>query len=315
MADDLMTLAEMIVINDQNLADINVSDLLNRAPLLARLHSVLASNGTVHKYVKETGAPVVGFRSVNDGREHDVSEDTLVTATLEILDATFKVDKSLADIYQKGAEAFLNREALRHLRAAFFAYEKQLLNGTVGGDSGGFVGFANAATMLHKDSAMVVDATGTTANKGSSLWAIRSTADESDVCAVMGEDGNIRIADTEVVEVAGSTGTYPAYYTPISGWAGLQIGSAYSVGRIVNLTAQADKGLTDELIYELLSKFPSDRQPNLLVTSRQSVFQLRDSRTATNATGAPAPIPTEVEGIPLFSSESVGITDAIVAAA
>lgn len=315
MADDLLTLAEMIVINDRNLADIEVSDILNRAPLLARLHAIPASNGTVHKYVKETGAPVVGFRSVNDGREHDVSEDTLVTAILEILDATFKVDKSLADIYHKGAEAYLDREAMRHLRAAFFAYESQLLNGTVEGDTDGFDGFANASTLLNKDSAMVVDATGSTANTGSSLWAIRTSADESDVCAVMGQDGKIQIADTETIEVAGDTGTYPAYYTPISGWTGLQMGSAYSVGRICNLTAQTDKGLTDDLVYELLSKFPSDRQPNLLVGSRRSREQLRKSRTATNATGAPAPIPTEVEGIPLLTSESVGITDAILTAA
>jgi len=40
---------------------------------------------------------------------------------------------------------------------------------------------------------------------------------------------------------------------------------------------------------------------------------LRNSRTATNATGTGAPFPTEVEGIPIVVSDAVTSTEAIVA--
>jgi len=39
--------------------------------------------------------------------------------------------------------------------------------------------------------------------------------------------------------------------------------------------------------------------------------QLRDSRTATNVTGAPAPRPTEVEGIPIIVTDAIVNTEAV----
>ena len=51
MSDSFYTLADLTKINDNNLADIDVSDLFNKAPLLAQVAATVASNGTVHKYV------------------------------------------------------------------------------------------------------------------------------------------------------------------------------------------------------------------------------------------------------------------------
>jgi hypothetical protein len=45
--------------------------------------------------------------------------------------------------------------------------------------------------------------------------------------------------------------------------------------------------------------------------NRRSLSQLRKSRTATNATGTPAPIPREVEGIPIIVTEALSSTEAI----
>ncbi|MCH8046158.1 MAG: hypothetical protein IID44_20795 [Planctomycetes bacterium] len=113
-------------------------------------------------------------------------------------------------------------------------------------------------------------------------------------------------------EIAGSsTGFLPGYYTPITTHLGLAIGSAVSVGRIANLTEDSGKGLTDDLIYESLETFPAGRQPNIIAMSRRSLRQLRNSRTATNATGAPAPRPTEVEGIPIIVTDGINNVEAI----
>ena len=312
MADVYTSLADLVKINDMNLADLEITDLLDDAPLLAALAADVASNGTDHKYLKETGAPVVGFRAANDGRENKASADTLVTINLKILDASFLCDKALADAYRKGAEAYLAREARRHMKAAFFHAEKQLILGTgTGGDSGGFTGLVNATTIDAVADTMVVNAGGDTANACTTVFAIRTNDMGTDCTIITGNDGKLDMGDTVVQRVAGATtGHYPAYFTPISGWLGMQIGSAYSVGRIVNL--DFDHTLDDDMISNLLSKFPAGRQPNLLVMNRTARKWLQQSRTATNATGAPAPFPTEAFGVPIVTTDAITDTIGVV---
>lgn len=313
MANVYVTLADLVKLNDLNLGPEEVSDLLDDAPLLAALAAGEASNGTDHKYLKETGAPVVGFRAVNDGRENDASEDTLVTINLKIFDASFAIDKAVADAFQKGGpQALIAREAKRHLKAAFFGAESQLIYGT-DEDALGFVGLAEATTVDALADEMVTDAGGTTADTASSVWLIR-TNDDADCKLIAGNEGKITVDETVVQRVEGATtGFYPAYWTPIQGWLGLMIGGARSVGRIVNLTEDSGKGLTDDLIYSALATFPSGRQPNLIVMNRRSLEQLRKSRTATNPTGNPAPRPTDVDGIKIVSTDAIVSTEALVA--
>jgi hypothetical protein len=315
MAAEYLALADLLKVNDMNLADIEVTDILDDAPVLKALAAATASNGAQHKYVKETGAPVVGFRSPNAGRDNSKSTDTLVTIDLKILDASNEIDQAIADAYSKGAEAYIARESKRHLKAAFFGAERQIINGT-GIDADGFVGLAQALLLAN---AMTVDATGSTASTGSSVYLIRTNDDGVDATVIAGgenegEEGVIAVKESVTIKATDATGkTYPAYYTPIFGWLGLQIGSANSVARICNLTAQSGKGLTDDLIYEALSRFPASRMPNLIVCGRRSIKQLRQSRTAVNATGAPAPMPTDVDGIPVIVTDAITATEAILA--
>lgn len=311
MAATYLGLSDLVKVNDMNLADMNVTDLLDDAPLMRALAAVESSNGTSHKYLKETGAPTVGFRAINDGRENSNSADTLVTIDLKVMDATFEVDIALADEYKDGPEAYIAREARRHLKSAFFGCEQQFINGT-GADSDGFNGMVDAATLAYKDSAMVVDATGSTANGVTSCYLIR-TNDTGDAAAVMGQSGNISIGETTVIKAAGSsTGTLPKYYTPVTGWIGMQVGSIYSIARIVNI--DASKPLTDDLIYEAMAMFPASRKPNLIVMNQTGRELLRKSRTATNATGAPAPLPEFVDTARIITTDAITSTEAVVGA-
>lgn len=301
MAYDPMALADLAVFNKRDLADIDVRDLLDRAPLVQVLNAVPATNGNLHYYFKTTGAPVVGFRAANDGREEDSVVRTGVTVTLGILDASFSVDKAVADAYIRGPEALIQMEAMEHLRAAFFALEDQIINGTVGGDSGGFAGLANSTDHDNDNSTMVYNAQGTTAC--TSVWLIRSGM--ADVSVVAGNAGSIDFGETVIERLDGATGTYPAYYTPVSAWYGLQLGSIYSAARIGNIDAGSNT-LTDDMLYEALALFPAGGDPTHIVMNRRSLKQLRDSRTATNATGSPAGRPTELEGIPIIVTDAIG---------
>lgn len=313
MSDSFLTLSDLATINDQNLADLEISDLLDDAPLLKSLAADVASNGETHKYTKETAAPVVGFRAANTGRENKKSTDTLVTVTLKILDASFAVDKAVAMAYKRGADAYVAREAKRHLKAAFAHAEGQLLYGT-GNEADGFAGLADNAGLNQLADEMVHGAGGTadsSESDASSVWLIRTNDDGTDCTLITGMDGNIDIGETveQAIEDTSNGGRFTGLYTTILGWLGLQIGGARSVARIANLTPQSGKGLTDDVIYEGLALFPAARQPNRIAMNRRSLKQLQQSRTATNATGAPAPRPTEVEGIPIVVTDQITSTE------
>lgn len=311
MADNLSTLADLIKINDQNLADVDVSDLLQDARVLAALAAETASNGTEHKYVKETAAPVVGFRAPNAGRDMSKSVDTLVTLALNILDASFAVDKAIADGYTKGGpEAWLNREGIRHLKRAFRAAEEQIINGT---DVAGFTGLADILNTLAN--AMVLDFTTPAAAAAlSSCYLLRTSTDGTECQTITGEDGNIDMGESTVVPWDDGTGkTFPAYYTPAFAWLGLQFGSIHSVGRIPNIVSDAAASgdtMNDALLSRALELFPEDRWPTIIAMNKRSLFQLQRSRTTTTPTGAEAPVPSSFMGITIVPTSTIGNAEA-----
>lgn len=307
MADSFVTLADLVKLNDMNLADIEVSDLLQGAPFLAALAAGPASNGTNHSYLKETGAPVVGFRAPNSGRFNSTDTDTKVEIALQILDGSFSCDKALADAYKKGgAPTYLARRGRRSLKACFAGAEQQIFYGT-GNDSDGFIGLSEAETVNSiANTDHVVDAGGTTVNGATSVWLVRSSDDDTGVSVIMGEDGQIQIGDSVIIKELDANGkSYPAYYTPIMGWIGLQVGSAFDVVRIANITQQSGHTLNDDLLSQALELFPSDKQPTHIVMHRKACGQLQRSRTAVNSTGAQAPRPTEYEGIPIITTDQI----------
>ena len=310
MAQNPAPLSELIKINDQNVSDVDgISDLLQDAPLLNALVADFASNGTQHKYLKETAAPVVGFRAINDGRDQGHSEDTKVSIDLALLDCSFHVDQMYADEYRYGAEAWIARESQRALQAGFFKAEQQLIYGT-GADSDGFDGLADASTINGASDAMVVNAGGSTAV--SSVYLIRSVPALTDVTLITGNDGNIGIGDTYQQMMDGSsTGIFNAYVTPVSAYLGLQIGSIYSIGRVCNIDAGSNS-LTDDLLSDAISKFPAARQPTHLVMNRRSLQQLQASRTATNPTGSPAPFPQSAFNLPIVVSDAVTNSESVL---
>lgn len=313
MAYDPLVMADLVA-DALDLSSAEVTDLVQAVPFLNLLPLEKSSNGETHKYAKETGAPVVGFRAANVGRDEDSSTDTVVTVTLKILDWSFSIDKAVADIWrQGGSPALIDREGLRHLKAALVAFEKQIIYGTTAlGDSSGFTGMIQAAPVDALADALTIDAAGTTADTASSCWAVR--VGPNDLMGVVNGDGEPMQVGEPTLQRLTSSGSlvYPGYYVPACTWLGMQVGSIYSMGRIVNLTADSGKGLTDDLIAQLLEQFPVGKEPTHLLMSRRSRRQLQDSRTATNSTGAPAPFPTEAFGVPIVTVESIVNTEALV---
>lgn len=307
MAEAFNTLAGLIQFNDKNLADLNVTDLLDDAPLLKVLYAQPASQKTLHKYLKQTVASAAAFRAALDGVTNSASQDQLVTATLQILDGSFHADVALADACKDGRGAYLQREMFRKMRAIFSTVEKQVIYG-VGNDAAGFIGLHDGVLTAISNAMVIEPATaGSGVGAQTSVYFIRHGQD--DVSLVLGNDGKIVVEDEPTIQrVAGSaTGTFPALYVPVTGYIGLQLGSTYSSGRICNVQTALD----DDDLYAGLSLFPSARPPNAIVMNRAAAKLLRQSRTATNPTGAPAPMPTMLDNIPIIITDSVVSTEAV----
>ena len=304
MADDYYTSAEILTFNDSDLA-FDVSDVLNRAPLIRRL-SAFSVDGTQLKYVKKTADPSVGFRLLNDGVENDVADYTQVTVDLAIADASFNVDIAAAEGYRLGPAAFLALQMRNHMEAMMFKIEQELIYGA---NTNGFAALGDELNAVAD--ATVISAGGTTADTGSSVWAIKTGFNDTQIA--WGNQGVIEAKDTSIIRTAGSSsGHYGSYWTPVTGYCGLIYGSAWSAGRLANLTEDSGKGLTDDLISQLLEKFPAGRGPDMLVMSRRSLGQLQRSRTSYSPTGQPATIPDSAFNIPIILSDAVSNTEALI---
>lgn len=265
--------------------------------------------GLNYKTLVRTGNPSVSFRNANEGvtATKGTYENRLVETY--ILNPRFEADKAVADKYEDGWQAYLSLEALGIMEAAMALLGKQFYYGantTYGGDAKGFPGLIDA----HDSTNMVVDAGGTTANTGTSVWAVKFGP--KDVIWVYGNDGALELEDVRTETLYDSNSApFTGYVQELLAYPGLQVGSLRSVGRIKKATEDAGKGVTDDLIAKLLEKFEVGIVPDVLLMNRRSLRQLRASRTATNSTGAPAPFPTEAFGIPIALSDSIASTEAL----
>lgn len=315
MASQILTLADLIARNDKNLDPIYVTDLLQSAPLIRALNAKPSSNGTNHSWLKTIVAPTPGFRTIGAGRDHGKSQKIKVQIALAILDATFHVDKAYADAHKLGPDGAIEEESLEAVRAAFSHAEKQLIYG-IPNDPSGYTGLADNPELAAVAKDTVVDAGFTASPNCSSVYLVRS--DDTNVSVVAGNNSAGMMLDVQprfeqlMTDAVGKL--FPAYVAVIQAWLGLQIASNFSAVRIANLGPDASTNtLTDDMIAEAISRFPSDRQPTHMAMSRRSAAQLRASRTATSTTGAPAPFATESFNIPIIVTDSVSDKEAVVA--
>jgi hypothetical protein len=309
MADDLRDAADLVIVNDLALDEALKNDLRQAAPFLAAIPAVEATNGDVHKYLKRTGAPTVGFRAINVGRDVSPSAQEVVTIALKYLDASFHLDVAYctafsSPVYGTGVNAAINSELGEHLAAAMFEYEKQLINGT-GNQAGGFDGLADNLGSL---GTMVKSGGGSTASSQTSVYLVR--AGENDVRSVVGNEGRFNMSDQSLAVVDDGAGsTFDAYRTAAGGWMGMEHGSIWSTGRIGNI----ETALSDDDIYGLAKEFPANRPPNLCVMSPKALELLRKSRTATNPTGQPAPWANAVlNDVPVIVTDAITETEAVL---
>ena len=302
-----MTMPTLLDIAKANGSDgvVGLIDEATKAHPELTLAAARTIKGLNYKTLVRTANPTVGFRNANEGTAATKGAYENRLFETYILNPRWECDKAVADRYEDGPEAYIALEASAILEAAMQTLATQFYYGT-GADAKGFPGLLAAYDATN----MVVDAGGTTAATGSSVWALRFGP--KNVTWVYGNNGSLELSDVAEQRILdASDNPFTAYVQELLAYPGLQVASLYCIGRIKKLTADSGKGLTDDLIAELLSKFPVGVRPDVMLMTRRSLRQLQDSRTATNATGAPAPFPTEAFGVPIAPTDAITNTEAL----
>lgn len=272
--------------------------------------------GTNYKVVLRTGYPGVGFRAANEGSTP--SSSTFANRLIEcyILASAVRADKAVAMAYEDGAASYMAMEASGVMQQAMIEIGSQIIYGT-SVDAKGFPGLNEIFTDLNNG--IVVDAGGTTASTGSSVWGLNTSA--QGVQLIFGSDTTFTLGDWREQQVADSNNKlYAALVADLTAWVGMQVGSKYSIGRLKDATADSGKGVTDAKLAELLALYPIGYQPNVWLMNRRSAAQLQASRSSTVIQNGPksstgveiwAPFPTESNGIPIVVTDSIGNTEAL----
>lgn len=286
------SLAGLLQINDRNLADFEYSELFQPTQFFNLLPWRVASHGEYHKWLVESAAPTAGFRDINEGVNNQAGQEYVKEARLRYLDGSFDRDIALCEASgnRLGADAYLERETFKSLTASMARAERQLVLGSKAPDGDASKGYDGLA-----DLAQLWDGMGINAGGSGGTRVYMMIVGLEDVCGVLGYNGRFTVQGPDNVRMTDSAGKpYTAKRVTMGGYMCLQAAGKFSIATAFNIDGTDGKKVTDDLLVDLYTLFPSDRaqRVNCIAMSRKGLAQLQKSRTATTATGATAPIPT-----------------------
>lgn len=271
------------------------------------LASAKTMKATTYNTRVRTGLPSVGFRDINSGTAttKQTTENRIISCFL--LNPRWQADKGIAGFDANLMEE-LAENAAAHLQAAFQQLGKQHYYGTnttYGGHAKGFPGLIDAVT-----SGMTIDAGGTTATTGSSVYAVQYGL--QGVRWVLGNDGQFEITDPrEQDALDASSNPYTVLMQELFAHVGLQVGSTQAVGRIKDLTEDNGKGLTTTLLRSLYRKFADvGKRPDAFLMTQRSYDQYEAHLESLSISPSEA-TKTAFRGVPLVVTNSLSDVEAL----
>ena len=264
-------------------------------------------NGSDMKLTVRTGLPTLGFRNVNEGSARAKSEYESRVFSCADISHQIAIDKAA---YNRALDKvrLKKSEASGVTAAAFRHIAKQFWYGT----SNDAKGFPGVIAQMLADSAHEVDATGSSAK--SSVLFVHIAEDTLQFLFGNGTTLDFEGEWNENDTALDSEGKpYPAITNWMSCAVGARLANKNAVVRIKNIGTASGKTLTDALMYQAFEKFSTALgvPPTHVFMTPRSQEQLRSSRTATNATGAPAPLPVQWESLPVIVSSAISNAESI----
>lgn len=310
----LMTSTDVLKINNSEELVGLIEDVVKDIPEI-NFFAASPVQKNSYKTLALTALPSTAFRATGSYREFQTATLTNKTVECKYLDASWILEKAVAQQSDWGEDFAKALTQRAHLKSEFFTLAKQIWQGT-DSDANGFTGLDAIidAVVDGGKKEMVVTANTGSITDASTVYAVRTGIDSCQLA--WGSNGQFNESDVReqlltTKESAKTSGAW-FYAQDLGGWVGLQVTSKYAAGKITGLSATNTKqGLNDDLLYELIERFPVGMKPDGLFMSRRSFSQLRQSRTAYNAIGAPAPYVQEFEGIPIYVTDAIPDTGTI----
>ena len=256
-----------------------------------------------------TSLPSVAFRQGNQGSLRSASTFEKRLFECFVLNPVWSVDKAVADAYVRGAQALIAMEGIGMMELAMITLSKQFYYGSLA-DANGHPGVRDCV-----DSSMVID-WGYTARPararpcGPCAWGMMDTA------WLWGLNGQLLLSAVKEIVLPdpnNANAIFTQYHQEILARPGLQVGSKWSVACVKNVSVDpldTTHVANDKLLGQLKTLFPDSKKPHMYFCTKEVREQIRESRTAVNPTGTPAPTPTDFEGTPIYATQGITNTDA-----
>lgn len=283
MATNVITLADLMQRRGTPAIDRKVVDeIADSAPLFNAMPARPIS-GTTYRYMRRTSIPMIGARPLNAGAEMLKSAYSTATAECFPYDGLVQVDKMIADADPAGKNALVAEEMRAVLRGTEFALEQALFYGKAR-DVYGIYGLNNliADYMTMSADPSVTDAESALAKGGSSIWFLNLNNDYMEM--YYGNGKTISFGPETMQNITmptgrgeGEMGSMEAYIRHCSFWLGFALKNIWAAGRICN--ESASNPVTDEMLANMLRKFPASNKPTHIVMNQESLARWEASRT------------------------------------
>jgi hypothetical protein len=308
MANAYPTMLDIAKINGRDAVVGLIEENLNVAPEVT-IFPARTITGTSFKTLFRTALPTIGFRNTNEGVETTKSSYANKLVECFYLDGKMEIDVAVAQADEQGEDHAKAIEADGHMQAALLHLGKQVWYGT----SNDAKGFPGAQALV--DSAYVLDAGGTTADTGSSVYGVRVGPKHASM--IFGRDTVLDVGEWMKQRITRNSKELTAWINSLEGWLGMQWVNKDAVCRLKDCTADSGKGCTDAKLAQLLSQLKW--VPDYWFMTRRERYHLQISRTPTSNTSGEssqrpiAPLPTESNGIPIIVTDSLTNTEALTA--
>ncbi len=266
-------------------------------------------NGAEVSLSVNTAAATVAFRNANEGATPSVGVFESRLYQTQVIDANIVIDiqgvlnasKDPARVMASSARTVMEA-TLKHLGTQFY-YGGTAQSGADTKAAPGVLAQSNTAT-TH-----VVDADGSTALTSAYMCRLG----EGYVDWVWGNGTTLNMSEwSEETVYDADNKRLRALVSYLSGRVAPRVANKNAIVRIKKIGTDTGKKMTDLLLFEAYQKLTTlGQEPNAIFMGPRSLEQLRQSRTATNPTGAPAPLPTDWNGIPIYITNSLSLAETV----
>src|SRR5215211_2843146 len=235
MAYAYLTLLDVAKLNGQDQVVGLIEENLNIAPE-AMMFPFRPIKGTTFSTVVREDFARPAFRAANEGTEPKKSRYANKLVQCFYLDGQLEMDVAVAQAHDQGEAAALAIEADGMMQGSLLTLGTQVWYGTT--SSGDAKGFPGAVSIV--DSAYVLDAGGTTATTGSSVYGVK--LGDKHVSLVGGNNTVFNMGEWRKQTITRSSKELTAWKNALEGWIGCQWVNKNSLMRIKKLTEDSGKG-------------------------------------------------------------------------